>query len=53
VSSINWGNKEFTGCEIGIFNYAKKLKGVQIGLINIARDAPIPYTIGINLNFKN
>ncbi|MCJ7545559.1 MAG: TPM domain-containing protein [Deltaproteobacteria bacterium] len=53
VGGVNWGTEKFTGGQIGIFNYAKKLNGVQIGLINIARDALIPYTIGLNLNFKN
>jgi hypothetical protein len=46
----NFSNKEIKGGQIaGIINYTKKLKGVQIGLINIA-DTSDGYSIGL-LNF--
>ena len=43
----NVSNKETSGVQIaGVFNYSKKLKGVQIGLINIA-DTSEGYSIGL------
>jgi hypothetical protein len=40
------------GLTIGLFNYARKLDGVQIGLLNVARNNPVWATLlpGINLN---
>jgi hypothetical protein len=43
----NIGKKEINGVQIaGIFNYTKKLKGLQVGLINIA-DSSEGYSIGL------
>lgn len=43
----NFSNKETSGVQIaGVFNYSKKLRGVQIGLINIA-DTSAGYSIGL------
>ncbi|HET6994240.1 MAG TPA: STN and carboxypeptidase regulatory-like domain-containing protein [Chitinophagaceae bacterium] len=43
----NVSNKETSGAQIaGVFNYSKKLKGLQIGLINIA-DTSEGYSIGL------
>jgi len=43
----NVSNKETDGVQIaGVFNYSKKLRGVQIGLINIA-DTSAGYSIGL------
>jgi len=49
----NVSNKETDGAQIaGVFNYSKKLRGVQIGLINIA-DTSGGYSIGlINIIIK-
>jgi len=49
----NVSNKETDGVQIaGVFNYSKKLRGVQIGLINIA-DTSAGYSIGlINIIIK-
>src|SRR6185295_9447023 len=49
----NVSNKETDGVQIaGVFNYSKKLRGVQIGLINIA-DTSEGYSIGlINIIIK-
>jgi hypothetical protein len=49
----NISNREMNGVQIaGVINYAKKLKGVQIGLINIA-DTSAGYSIGlINIIIK-
>jgi len=51
VSNIS--NREMNGVQIaGVVNYTKKLKGVQIGLINIA-DTSAGYSIGlINIIIK-
>ncbi len=50
---INISNQESRGVQIaGVFNYTKRLKGVQIGLINIA-DSSDGYSIGlINIILK-
>jgi len=49
----NISNREMNGVQIaGVVNYTKKLKGVQIGLINIA-DTSAGYSIGlINIIIK-
>jgi hypothetical protein len=49
----NFAGKEMNGLQVsGILNYTKKLRGVQIGLINIA-DTSDGYSIGlINIVFK-
>lgn len=54
VSAIgNFANRELNGVQISpIINYSKKLRGVQIGLINIC-DTSAGYSIGlINIVFK-
>lgn len=44
---LNFSNKEIRGIQIsGVLNYTTKLKGVQIGLINIA-DTSEGYSIGL------
>jgi len=40
VSSCNWIKGEQRGLSIGILNYATKLNGIQLGLINIAKNNP-------------
>ncbi|MFT3824739.1 MAG: STN and carboxypeptidase regulatory-like domain-containing protein [Chitinophagaceae bacterium] len=50
---LNVAKKDVEGLQLsGVFNYTKRLKGVQIGLINIA-DTSDGYSIGlINIIFK-
>lgn len=40
VSSVNLVRGEQRGLTIGIVNYARRLHGVQVGVINIVRDNP-------------
>ncbi len=49
----NFANRELNGVQLStIFNYAKKLRGLQIGLINVS-DTSAGYSIGlINIVFK-
>ncbi|MBC7827860.1 MAG: hypothetical protein H7122_08945 [Chitinophagaceae bacterium] len=49
----NISSREINGVQIaGIFNYTRRLKGVQIGLINVS-DSSTGYSIGlINIVFK-
>ncbi|HUP11602.1 MAG TPA: hypothetical protein VM187_05310, partial [Niastella sp.] len=49
----NFANRELNGVQISpVFNYSKKLRGVQIGLINVC-DTSAGYSIGlINIVFK-
>ncbi len=53
ASVANFSNREMRGTQIaGVINYAKKIKGLQIGLINIA-DSSDGYSIGlINIVLK-
>lgn len=50
---INFSNQQTTGVQVsGVLNYTKRLKGVQIGLINIS-DTSDGYSIGlINIVLK-
>ncbi|WP_207513244.1 STN domain-containing protein [Longitalea luteola] len=48
----NFANREMSGAQFGILNYAKKLRGFQAGLINIS-DTSAGYSIGlINIVLK-
>lgn len=49
----NFANRELNGVQLSpVFNYTKKLRGVQIGLINVC-DTSAGYSIGlINIVFK-
>jgi hypothetical protein len=49
----NFSNREITGVQLsGVFNYTKRLRGVQIGLINVA-DTSSGFSIGlINIILK-
>jgi hypothetical protein len=40
VSPVNWVRGTQRGLSIGLFNYARRLLGVQLGVINIVRDHP-------------
>ena len=40
LSSFNHVNGTQSGLSIGVINYARRLRGVQLGLINIAKDNP-------------
>lgn len=50
---LNVAKKDIQGAQVsGVFNYTKRLKGVQIGLINVC-DTSEGYSIGlVNLVFK-
>ncbi|HET7564718.1 MAG TPA: hypothetical protein VFJ96_06970, partial [Gemmatimonadaceae bacterium] len=45
ASAVNDVRGEQHGLTIGIFNYARKLFGVQLGLINYARNNPAPFKV--------
>lgn len=49
----NWAGGEVQGAQISsVFNYARRLKGLQVGLINVS-DSSEGYSIGlINIVFK-
>lgn len=50
----NFSNVDMSGVQVaGVFNYTKKLKGLQVGLINVA-DSSAGMSIGlINIVLKN
>ena len=43
--------RKVTGIQIGVVNYCDELWGMQIGLANIAGDAPLPFTVLVNASF--
>ena len=50
---MNYSNREMRGTQIsGFINYTKKLKGIQIGIINVA-DSSNGYSIGLLNIVKN
>lgn len=53
ISSLNKISGHQTGISIGLFNIAESLSGLQLGLINIVKDNPIPFRIlpGLNVGF--
>lgn len=40
-----------TGVQVGLVNRCEQLHGVQIGLANIATQAPLPFTVLANATF--
>lgn len=50
VNDIDGISENFSGLQIGLYNCAKKLKGVQLGLINKNEKRTLPL---INWNFKS
>ena len=53
LSTFNITNKEFSGFQLGMFNYAKKLKGIQFGVINIIKENDKGIPIGLFSIVKN
>ena len=53
ASACNYVKGTQEGISIGIFNYAFRLRGIQIGLINVVRDNPKPLRVlpVFNANF--
>ena len=52
LAIVNVATRDLKGAQLGLFNYAKKLRGFQLGLINVA-DTSDGYSLGlINIVFK-
>lgn len=51
ISSVNYVRGLQYGVAIGIVNYAERLRGVQLGAINIVRDNPAPFKVLPIFNF--
>jgi len=45
VSAFNQIRRVQTGISIGLVNYARELHGVQVGLLNIARNNASPFRV--------
>lgn len=45
VSSVNAVRGFQRGVSIGLVNYAERLRGLQLGAINIVRDNPVPFRV--------
>ncbi len=45
VSSVNAIRGYQRGLSIGLVNYARRLRGLQLGAINIVRDNPVPFRV--------
>ena len=52
VSAFNFIKGTMKGVAVGIVNYAYRLKGLQIGLVNIVRDNPRGRTVLPIINFN-
>jgi hypothetical protein len=50
---INTAFGEYTGLQLGLVNYAKKIHGVQIGLVNVVDDGEKAIPIGLVNIVKN
>ena len=53
LSTINVAKNEFTGFQLGVVNYAQKLRGVQLGVINVVDDGENAIPIGLINIVKN
>ena len=53
LASANIVDNEFRGFQLGVFNFAKKLKGVQLGVFNYLADSDKAVPIGIFSVVKN
>jgi len=53
LATINISVNEFNGFQLGILNYAKKIEGVQLGVINILGDIEKGVPIGLFSIVKN
>jgi hypothetical protein len=47
LATVNIAANEMKGVQLGVVNYAKKIKGFQLGVINILRDAEKAVPIGL------
>jgi hypothetical protein len=47
LADLNMATGDFTGVQAGVFNYARRLKGVQFGLINIVGEDNGALPIGL------
>jgi hypothetical protein len=39
------------GAQIGLVNRTGRLRGVQLGLVNLSKDGGLPFMPGMNLGF--
>lgn len=53
IADINTAIGDFTGFQLGVINYAKRLKGVQLGLINVVGEDDGAVPIGLINIVKN
>ncbi len=53
LATMNFTGNEFKGFQLGVINYAKKLKGVQLGVINFLNDGTSGIPVGIVNIVKN
>ena len=51
IGAVNVAAKNMEGVQIGVVNYARELSGVQIGVINISPDGPIEFMPVLNFAF--
>ncbi len=46
-ADLNMATRDFTGFQAGVFNYARRLKGVQLGIVNIVGEDNGAVPIGL------
>lgn len=52
TGAVNVAREELNGFQFGAVNYSSH-NGLQIGLVNIIKDGPLPFMILINFSFKD
>jgi hypothetical protein len=53
LSTVNFSANEFSGLQLGFFNHTKKLKGTQVGIINIVSNENNGIPVGLISIVKN
>lgn len=51
VAAINVMSVQGKAVQIGVINYAKNLRGIQIGAINVNKKSSVPFLPVINARF--
>ena len=53
ISTVNNATADYTGFQMGVINYAKRLDGVQLGVVNVVGDGDEAIPIGLINVVKN
>ena len=51
VALVNWSKTRTCGVQIGVVNFSRAMSGVQIGLVNVILESPVPFMPVVNAHF--